>query len=1121
MVKTSRLKKFIRLGRVFAFVCVVFLISSFPHAAETAPSKSAGDAATPEHFKTRIAPLLARHCLECHDSSSQEGDLDLSHKSRAFAGGESGQAIRAGSSGESLIWQYVESDEMPKNRAALSDPEKQLLREWIDAGATWSLDTIDAEAYRNADQGDAVWLQRLTVAEYIETVRSAVGVEIEEEALRLLPRDQRADGFSNTAYNLSIDLSHVEAYARLAKIIVGRMDVVAFGSEFADCKQLDDRCMRAVIGGMGKRLFRGPLREREINSFLAVSTAVKDAGGDFPEAVGFVLQAMLQSPRFIFRLEQQRGDGTPQPVDDYELASRMSYTLWGAPPDEQLLQLAESGKLNDPRQIEAQTERMLRDQRAVDRSLRFVSEWLNLERLESLRPNENRFPQWNPRLAADMRMETSAFFEDLVWKQDRPLWELMNAQFTYATPRLAHHYGLFSQRGTPEAAGESVPRISKGLRALYTFKEGNGAAVRDVSGSEDRLDLKIADVSGVRWQPQGLEIQATTLIASEKPPTALIGSLKKSNAITLEAWITPADPRQSGPARIVTLSNGPNARNFTLGQEKDTFEVRLRTTKSSGNGIPAVRSKSGSALAALVHIVYTRDASGSAKVFVNGQESSRGKIEGNFSNWDDRMHLALGNELSKDRLWQGTLHLVAVYDRALSLGEVRQNHAAGTGSIEADLAAHRVAAAWEQSSHQDLIALYRFNQGQGNVIRNFAETGDSLDLKIESPSSVNWGPAGLTVYDSAFAATEKPPQRLIEAVRESKAFSLEAWVTPANATQDGPARLLTFSSGISRRNFTLGQDGNRFDLRVRASRTDHNGMPSLASQSGSATPRLTHLVFTADRSGQARLYVNGQEQAAQNIGGNLDQWDRNFRLAIANETSRDRPWLGTFHLVAIYSRALDPEEIRNRGGAVARYDLADNPTRGGLLTQGSILTIGGDEASMVTRGLFILHNVLDGRVGNPPAGVDTSPIPTKPGVSMRANAELRLADSACTGCHVKFEPLAFGLEKFNGIGGYLEVDEHGNKLREDGEVRFPGSDLSISYRTSAELMELLAQSDRVRLVITRKLVQFALGRPLNADDLRHVEKIHARAEQQGGTYRAVMTAILTSDLVRMTYTESE
>ena len=126
---------------------------------------------------------------------------------------------------------------------------------------------------------------------------------------------------------------------------------------------------------------------------------------------------------------------------------------------------------------------------------------------------------------------------------------------------------------------------------------------------------------------------------------------------------------------------------------------------------------------------------------------------------------------------------------------------------------------------------------------------------------------------------------------------------------------------------------------------------------------------------------------------------------------------------------------------------------------------------------------------------------------------------SCGGCHSKFEPLAFGLERFDGVGAYHEKDEHGNKLREDGEILFPGDAKPVSYRSPAELMDLLAASDRVRKTLTWKVAQFALGRPLVAADTPILDEIHESAQKAGGTYSSVITAIVMSDLVRLTPTE--
>src|SRR5690606_7651406 len=124
--------------------------------------------------------------------------------------------------------------------------------------------------------------------------------------------------------------------------------------------------------------------------------------------------------------------------------------------------------------------------------------------------------------------------------------------------------------------------------------------------------------------------------------------------------------------------------------------------------------------------------------------------------------------------------------------------------------------------------------------------------------------------------------------------------------------------------------------------------------------------------------------------------------------------------------------------------------------------------------------------------VDTTPVPSKPGRTQRTVAEARVANVNCGGCHAKFEPLAYGLEKFDGIGAYHEHDRHGNALRDDGEVLFPGSAEPIPYKSSAELMDLLADSDRVRTTLTWKIAQYALGRPLGAADAPTMQEIHAQ-----------------------------
>lgn len=605
-------------------------------------------------FERRIAPLFAKHCLECHETAARQGGLDLSRKSAALAGGDGGAAIVAGRPEESLLWKRVAADEMPLDREPLTADEKEWLRRWLSDGAAWSLEVLDPAVYHSGEQSEKVFVQRLTIPEYIAAVRDVLGVEIAAEAREILPPDLRADGFSNTAYNLNVDLGHVEAYARLAELIAERLDAKGLARKYTSSRELTDENITKIVEPLGRKLLRGPLSKEEVARYCGVSTSVAAAGGNFEEAVRYILQAMLQSPRFLYRIEDQRVGG---PLGPYELAARLSFIVWGSSPDDELLEAAEKGRL-DRGGVERQLARMLQDRRAVERSLQFVSDWLHLDRLPNLRPNPQRFPRWNAALAEDMRRETLAFFEEIAWKQRRPLSDLLNAPLTFVTPRLARHYGL----EVPQGAGE--------------------------------------------------------------------------------------------------------------------------------------------------------------------------------------------------------------------------------------------------------------------------------------------------------------------------------------------------------------------------------------------------------------------------------------------------------------------EEL-------VKYDLTRAPARGGLLTQGSLLTVGGDDASMVTRGLFVMHELLRGVVRDPPPCVDTTPVPTRPGLTQRAISEIRLANTNCTGCHGKFEPLAFGLEKFDGLGTYRDQDEHGNPLREDGFLLVPGEAQPRNYSSTRQLQDLLAQSERVRETFTWKLTQFSLGRPLGAVDAAAVAEIHRTAWANGGTYADLVTAIVLSDLVQRPRVETE
>ena len=229
-------------------------------------------------------------------------------------------------------------------------------------------------------------------------------------------------------------------------------------------------------------------------------------------------------------------------------------------------------------------------------------------------------------------------------------------------------------------AGDESPRVTTGLQVLYSFDAQQGNILHDRANAEPALDLSIDTPSAVQWRDGHLDVTSSARLKTAQPATRLTNVVRQSGELTVEVWLQPANARQKGPARIVSLSAGPSERNFTLGQDGDRYNVRLRTTATSDNGIPSTSTPGKTVTTdGLTHLVYTREQSGTVRIVINGQPVMTDKAEGDLSKWNGDYHLLLANEASGDRPWMGELHLVAIYDRALSIEEIARNYAAGVG----------------------------------------------------------------------------------------------------------------------------------------------------------------------------------------------------------------------------------------------------------------------------------------------------------------------------------------------------------------------------------------------------------------------------------------------------------
>lgn len=215
--------------------------------------------------------------------------------------------------------------------------------------------------------------------------------------------------------------------------------------------------------------------------------------------------------------------------------------------------------------------------------------------------------------------------------------------------------------------------------------------------------------------------------------------------------------------------------------------------------------------------------------------------------------------------------------------------------------------------YDGIIALYRFDEGGGGVVRDQSMVAPLVDLAIPGGAPVTWlGGGGIQIASSATVGTNAGATKIGTACRASSTLTVEAWVTPARLETEvlGPARIVSYSNGSTLRNFTIGQIDSAFSVRLRTSTTDDNGLFNDADVIGGgiASTNLTHLVFTYANP-NAQLYVNGALAGTTAVGGNLAGWADGYRLFVANESSGGREWLGSVYLTAVYCRALSAAEV--------------------------------------------------------------------------------------------------------------------------------------------------------------------------------------------------------------------
>ena len=339
--------------------------------------------------------------------------------------------------------------------------------------------------------------RRLIREEYFNSIEAALGVDLDPAAYDM-PEDFRLPtGFRNTADELLLSPGRIEAYDTIAGVVADQVDMAALLAEHAACTDATEECRDGFVADLGLRLLRGPVPAAERELYVLLFGVSEEEGDGFEGGARLVVRAMLQSPRFLYRLESQDpaeadADGLRE-IDDYELATRLSFLIWNAAPDLELIRAADSGDLQSS--FDAQVQRLLDHPRARRALRQYIEQWLYLGAAPA-----------NLLLRDDMQEETYRLFERIVWEDDADFMSAFVSQEAELSGALAEFYGLTSQG--PEPALYDLSELPE--RIGFTTTAGVMAArtVNPESSIIDRGLFVLRDVlCGNVPPPEGEELE--------------------------------------------------------------------------------------------------------------------------------------------------------------------------------------------------------------------------------------------------------------------------------------------------------------------------------------------------------------------------------------------------------------------------------------------------------------------------------------------------------------------------------------------------------------------------------------------------------------------------------------
>ena len=380
-------------------------------------------------LKEQVGPFVRKYCIQCHGS-------------RAEAGINLGSALRSpGTTSSFLHWKKavanVKVHDMPPEHAKKipTDEERRQFITWIGK----------LKYLAKRDPGPFV-IRRLSKVEYGNTLQDLYGVN--PSIADSLPDEVMGAGYLNLISPLQSEL-----FLDIANQVIDQV-VSPKGTPPTDVQKrlfgdtpcnVDEyrKAARQVARSLARAAYRRPPTEAELDVLVAIFALARENDQDYTASLGLMCKAVLVSPQFLFITPVAKIDSQDPivPLDDYQLASRLSYLLWSAPPDAELSALADQGELHKPEVLRAQVERLLEQPRSRALFDGFGAQWLGVGDLESQTFDRDVFPQMTPSLRKAMLEEARLFFESIV-RENQSVFRFVDSDYTYLNEPLAKLYGL-------------------------------------------------------------------------------------------------------------------------------------------------------------------------------------------------------------------------------------------------------------------------------------------------------------------------------------------------------------------------------------------------------------------------------------------------------------------------------------------------------------------------------------------------------------------------------------------------------------------------------------------------------------------------------------------------------